>query len=98
LTTYANGRLERYHRTFREEGWRGEQPADYTAALALITDWVQRYNTLRLHSALQYLTPWDYYRGDPVARITERRHRLQTARTRRREAWEAYYAAAHPAA
>ena len=94
----SNGRLERYHRTFREEGWRGEQPADYPAAAALITDWVQTYNTLRLHSALQYLTPWDYYRGNPLTRITERRNKLQTARTRRREAWEAYYAAAHPAA
>ena len=94
----SNGTLERYHRTFREEGWRGVAPEDYPAALALITDWVQTYNTIRLHSALQYLTPWDYYRGDPVARITERRTKLQTARTRRREAWEAYYAAAHPAA
>ena len=93
-----DGTLERYHRTFREEGWQGEQPPDYPAALALIAAWVETYNRLRLHSALQYLTPWDYYRGDPVARMTERRTKLQTARTRRREAWEAYYAAAHPAA
>jgi hypothetical protein len=56
------------------------------------------YNTIRLHSALQYLTPWDYYRGDPVTRLTERRNKLQAARIRRREAWEVYYAAAHPAA
>lgn len=94
----SNGTVERYHRTFREEGWQGATPTDYPAAGALITDWVQTYNTLRLHSALQYLTPWDYYRGDPMARITERRQKLQAARTRRREAWEAYYAAAHPAA
>jgi hypothetical protein len=60
--------------------------------------WVQTYNTVRLHSALQYLTPWDDYQGDPMARITDRRTKLQTARSRRREAWEAYYAAAHPAA
>jgi transposase InsO family protein len=94
----SNGRLERYHRTFREEGWRGEQPTDYSAAYALIAEWVQTYNSLRLHSALQYLTPWDYYRGNPVTRITERRNKLQAARTRRREAWAAYHAAAHPAA
>ena len=94
----SNGTLERYHRTFREEGWAGQQPPDYPAALALITEWVQTYNTVRLHSALQYLTPWDYYRGDPGARVTDRRNKLQAARTRRREAWEAYTAAAHPAA
>ena len=94
----SNGTLERYHRTFREEGWQGSAPADYPAALVLITEWVQTYNTVRLHSALQYLTPWDCYRGDPVARITDRRSKLPAARTRRREAWEVYYAAAHPAA
>jgi transposase InsO family protein len=90
----SNGTLERYHRTFRAEGWAGPQPADYPAARALITEWVQTYNTVRLHSALQYLTPWDYYRGDPAPRLATRRTRLQEARLRRREAWEAYYAAA----
>lgn len=96
--TWRRAFVERYHRTFRQEGWQGAAPADFPAALALITEWVQTYNTVRLHSALQYLTPWDYYRGDPVMRITHRRTKLQTARTRRREAWEAYHAAAHPAA
>jgi len=90
----SNGCAERYNRTFREEGWAGQQPDDYPAALALITEWVQTYNTLRLHSALQYLTPWDYYRGDPTTRLATRRTQLQQARQRRREAWEAYYAAA----
>jgi Integrase core domain len=66
--------------------------------VALIAAWVQTYNTVRLHSALQYLTPWDYYRGDPTARLADRRTKLQAARPRRREAWEACYAAAHPAA
>ncbi len=94
----SNGTVERYHRTFRQEGWQGAAPEDYPAAVALITEWVQTYNTVRLHSALQYLTPWDYYRGDPARRITERKQKLQTARTRRREAWEAYYTAGHPAA
>ena len=95
----SNGCLERYHRTFREEGWSGAAPPDYPAALALIAEWVQTYNTVRLHSALQYLTPWDYYRGDPGVRLSTRRTQLSQARTRRREAWEAYYtAAATPAA
>lgn len=90
----SNGTLERSHRTFRTEGWAGQQPEDYPAALALITEWVQTSNTVRLHSALQYLTPGDYYRGDPAHRLTTRRTQLQQARLRRRETWEAYYATA----
>ena len=90
----SNGCLERYHRTFRAEGWSGAAPPDYPAARALIAEWVATYNTVRLHSALQYLTPWDDSRGDPAARLTTRRTQLAQARTRRREAWEAYDAAA----
>ena len=90
----SNGVLERYHRTFREEGWGQAQPADYPAAQALIGEWVHTYNHTRLHSALDYLPPAEYYRGHPEARLAERRAKLHAARQRRREAWEAY-AAAH---
>jgi transposase InsO family protein len=87
----SNGTVERYHRTFREEGWRAAQPATYPAAKALIARWVTHYTTVRLHSALGYLTPLTYYRGDPEACVTERRRRLQMARSRRQDAWETYY-------
>lgn len=92
----SNGGLERYHRTFREEGWGQAQPADYPAAQALIGEWVHTYNHTRLHGALNYLPPAEYYRGNPEARLAERRAKLQAARRRRRDAWEAYQAAAHP--
>jgi hypothetical protein len=39
----------------------------------------------RLHSALQYLRPIDYYRGDPVRLLEERRRKLAVARHQRRE-------------
>lgn len=94
----SNGTVERYHRTFREEGWRHHQPADYPAAQALIARWVETYNTVRLHSALGYVPPLTYYRGDPEACFSERRQKLQTARSRRQDAWDAYYAAARSAA
>ena len=93
----SNGVVERYHRSFREEGWRGAQPDDFPAAQDLIRAWIARYNTIRLHSALGYLTPADYYRGDPEARVADRRSKLSTARQRRREAWEAYHTAGCPA-
>jgi transposase InsO family protein len=93
----SNGRIERYHRTFREEGWAGAQPADYPAAQTLIARWVETYNHTRLHSALNYLTPAEYYRGNPETRLAERQAKLLAARQRRKAAWEAFYGAARSA-
>lgn len=93
----SNGRVERYHRTFREEGWGGAQPADYAAARALIAEWIETYNHTRLHSALNYLTPAEYYRGNPEARLTERHAKLLAARHRRQAAWQAFYGGARSA-
>jgi hypothetical protein len=57
----------------------GRQARD---VLAKIVGW---YNEERLHSALGFLRPADYYRGDPEARYGERRQKLAAARHRRRE-------------
>ena len=50
--------------------------------IARIIAW---YNTERLHSALGYLRPIDYYRGDPATLTEARRRKLAEARHRRRE-------------
>lgn len=47
--------------------------------------WVAHYNERRLHAALHYLPPAEYYAGDPAARQAERRQKLAGARLRRRE-------------
>ena len=43
------------------------------------------YNEERLHSALNYLQPVDYYKGNPEALLTERKRKLKTVATRRKE-------------
>jgi len=79
-----NGLMERTNRTLRE-GLEGEDFSDYLAAIAAITRLVRRYNDQRLHSALGYLPPREFYRGDPPRRFQDRRTKLAQARHRRRE-------------
>jgi len=50
--------------------------------MARIIRW---YNEERLHSALGFLRPVDYYRGNPEELYAARRQKLAAARHRRRE-------------
>jgi putative transposase len=79
-----NGIIERSNRTLRE-ALEGEELTDLYQARDVIARIVRWYNEQRLHSALGYLRPIDYYRGDPAALHEERRRKLAEARHRRRE-------------
>lgn len=81
----SNGLIERYHRTFREEAQRENPASDYYQATDRITRWVNYYNQQRLHSAISYLRPVDYYRGNPEKLIKERLDKLKRARIKRRQ-------------
>lgn len=85
----SNGRLERLHRTHREEGLIGEALTAYAQGVAALTRWQDYYNHRRPHSALRYLWPVDYYRGDPETRLAERRQKLQLALVARQTYWKA---------
>jgi transposase InsO family protein len=84
----SNGRLERLHRTHREEGLIDEELTNYAQAVAVLRRWHDYYNNRRPHSALRYLRPVDYYRGDPEARLAERRQKLQRALAIRQTYWK----------
>ena len=79
-----NGIMERSNRTLRE-ALDGEELTDLLQARRVIARIIEWYNTERLHSALGYLRPIDYYRGDPAAMHDERRRKMAQARHRRRE-------------
>jgi len=83
----SNGLDERVHRTFREE-----MPIDAGAILyeaqTTMLEYRNYYNDRRPHSALKYLCPVDYYRGDPVARLAEREAKLQAAAAARAAYWQ----------
>jgi putative transposase len=79
-----NGLIERLHRTLREE-LEGEDLKNLLEAKKVFARIVRRYNDERLHSALGYLTPTDYYRGTPSVRYAARRAKLSRARHQRRE-------------
>jgi len=81
----SNGRIERYHRSVREEAFGDRELEDFYHARDILKQWVRYYNEERLHSALNYLRPVDYYRGNPEALLTERKRKLTAATTRRKE-------------
>ncbi len=83
-TPTDNAEIERYHRTIGEQ-IDEEDLEDVTQAKAVIAGIIDAYNNVRLHSALSFLRPVDYYRGNPEALLAERRRKLQTARELRKQ-------------
>ena len=79
-----NGLIERVNRTMRES-LEGEELTDLVGAERVMGRLVRRYNEERLHSALGYLPPREFYRGEPSRRFEARRIKLYQARHRRRE-------------
>ncbi|MCX8126082.1 MAG: IS3 family transposase [Dehalococcoidia bacterium] len=81
----SNGRIERYHRSVREEAFGDTEVEDLYRARELLAEWVRYYNEERLHSSLEYLRPVDYYLGNPQALLAERKRKLREAAAQRRE-------------
>ena len=79
-----NGLIERAHRTFGE-ALDGVELTDYLQAQRQIGKMIRWYNEERLHSALGFLRPADYYHGRPQILRAERRRKLAQARHRRKE-------------
>ena len=79
-----NGTMERANRTLRER-LEEEELTDQLQAKEKLAKVIRWYNEERLHSALGYLPPAVYYRGNPKIRHEERRRKMAEARHRRKE-------------
>ena len=80
----SNGKLERYHRTIKGECIRTKTPLSLEDARRLVADYVAHYNTVRLHSAIGYITPADKLAGREVEIFAERDRKLEAARRTRK--------------
>ena len=76
----SNGKIERYHRTIKADTIRPGQPDTVEKTRALVTRSVAHYNTVRLHSALGYITPHDFLEGRSKAIQEARDRKLERAR------------------
>ena len=82
----SNGKLERWHGSLKRECVRPAAPASLEEARRRISSYVEHYNTVRLHSALGYVTPMDKLAGLDAAIFAERDRKLDEAREARRHA------------
>jgi transposase InsO family protein len=79
----SNGKLERYHRTIKGDCIRPGTPLCLDDARRLVGRYVEHYNTVRLHSAIQYVTPADKLAGRAEAILAARDAKLAAARQAR---------------
>jgi putative transposase len=82
----SNGKLERFNQSIKVECIRPKTPLSMEDARRVVTDYVRRYNTVRLHSAIGYITPLDKLEGRAEQILAARDAKLQAARQGRRTA------------
>jgi transposase InsO family protein len=80
----SNGKLERYHKTIKSTCIRVSTPLSLSDARRVVTDFVDKYNNRRLHSAIGYVTPVDKLQGRSELIQAERDAKLTTARQSRK--------------
>lgn len=82
----SNGKMERWHQSAKTECIRPQTPQSLEEALRIVTKYVERYNTARLHSAIGYVTPQDKLEGRAEQIVAARDAKLEAARQTRRTA------------
>jgi len=81
----SNGKIERWHKTVKGDCIRVLVPLSLDDARRIVTDFVAYYNSVRLHSAIGYVTPKDKLEGRDKEIWAERDRKLAEAREHRRQ-------------
>jgi transposase InsO family protein len=79
----SNGKIERWHGSLKAEAVRPKTPLSLEDARRVVGDFVEEYNTRRLHGAIGYVTPHDRLEGRHTQIWEERDRKLEAARARR---------------
>ena len=81
----SNGKLERFHKTIKTECIRPGTPLSLDDARRMVEKYIEHYNTVRLHSAIGYVTPSDKLNGRDQEIFKERDRKLEEARELRKQ-------------
>lgn len=81
----SNGKKERWFGTLKRDCIRPGTPLSLEDARRLVERFVEHYNTVRLHSAIGYVTPTDKLLGLETVIHAQRDGKLEDARQRRQQ-------------
>jgi transposase InsO family protein len=81
----SNGKIERWHQSLKSECIRPGTPLTPEDARRLVEHYVDHYNTVRLHSAIGYITPKDMLEGRQQQIHAARDRKLEAARQVRQQ-------------
>jgi putative transposase len=80
----SNGKLERFHRTLKEQAIRPKTPLSVEQARQVVQSFVEHYNQVRLHSAIGFVTPKDRLENRHLEIYAARDQKLAAAREKRK--------------
>ena len=81
----SNGKIERWHQTVKGDCIRVKVPLSLDEARRQVGEFVIDYNTVRLHSAIGYITPQARLEGRHQEILAQRDRKLVLARERRQQ-------------
>jgi transposase InsO family protein len=80
----SNGKLERFHRTLKEQAIRPKTPLTLQDARRIAGEFIDHYNDVRLHSAIGFLAPKDRLQSRHLQIFADRDKKLESARHQRK--------------
>jgi len=81
----SNGKIERWHQSLKRECIRPRCPLSIEDARKVVEEFVDYYNTKRLHSAIGYIAPKDKLEGNEKRIFFDRDRKLEQARENRKQ-------------